>query len=196
MFDPTVDPQLRSEILTRVGSQTMTDRERARLFGLPDGCRIREGAKILAPQKLKMGRDCWIGEHAVLDAQGGLEIGDSCQIGLYTMIWTHSSHRQALAGETGTSRDKIEYKPTKIGSNVFIAGPSVVLAGVTIGDGALISPMSLVDRDIPAGGRFNAQWERRQLEKRVAELEQRLGEDWARRLSRPADGGERSATAS
>ena len=175
MFDPTVDPQLRSEILTRVASQTMTDRERAKLFGLPDGCRIREGAKILALQRLKMGRNCWIGEHAVLDAQGGLEIGDNCQIGLYTMIWTHSSHRQALAGETGTSRDNIEYKPTKIGSNVFIGGPSVVLAGVTIGEGAVISPMSLVDRDIPAGARFNAQWERRELEKRVAELEKRLG---------------------
>ena len=42
-------------------------------------------------------------------------------------------------GETGLCREHIEYKPTKIGSRVFIAGPSVVLAGVTIGDGAIYS---------------------------------------------------------
>lgn len=151
VFDLETDNLLRAQILERFVGELMTDRERAKLFGLPEGCRIREHAKILAPANFKCGKNLWIGEGAVLDAQGGLEVGEYTQIGLGVMIWTHSSHKQAIAGQTGVSRDEITYKPTKIGSRVFIAGPSVVLAGVTIGDGAIVQPLSLVSRDLAAG---------------------------------------------
>ena len=151
LFCLNTDQLLRTQILERFIGELMTDKERAKLFGLPEGCRIRERAKILAPDKFKCGKNLWIGEGAVLDAQGGLEIGDYTQIGLGVMIWTHSSHKQATTGLTGISRDGIVYKPTKIGSRVFIGGPSVVLAGVTIGDGAIIQPLSLVSRDLAKG---------------------------------------------
>lgn len=165
---------LRSQILARFAGELMSDVERARLFGLPASCRIRERAKILAPEKFRCGENLWIGEGAVLDAQGGLEIGDHTQIGLGVMIWTHSSHKQALAGETGVTREHIEYKPTRIGSRVFIAGPSVVLAGVTIGDGAMIQPLSLVNRDVPPGGVYGASREIRGMQKRIDLLEAEL----------------------
>jgi acetyltransferase-like isoleucine patch superfamily enzyme len=174
MFDAATDPKLRAEILARVASETMTDRERARFFGLPEGCRMREHAKILCPEKLTIGRNCYIGEGVILDAQGGLTIGDNCQFGSYTLIWTHSSHEQARAGETGTSRARIQYKPTAIGSNCFIAGPAVVAMGVTIGDGVMVMPMSLVDRDVPDGAVVSTSRELRQLERRLAALERRL----------------------
>jgi hypothetical protein len=41
------------------------------------------------------------------------------------MIWTHSSHKQAVAGKTSSpTKEGIQYAETKIGSNCFIAGPS------------------------------------------------------------------------
>src|SRR5215470_115724 len=92
LFDSETDPVLRSQILERFTAELMTDVERARLFGLPEGCRMRERTKILAPEKLRCGKHLWIGEGAVLDAQGGLEIGDHTQISGGVMIWTHSSH--------------------------------------------------------------------------------------------------------
>ena len=144
----STDAALRHQILTYHAAELMTDRERAMFFGLPNGCRIRERAKIIAPEKFECGENIWIGEGAVLDAQGGLSIGDNSQIGLGVMIWSHTSHKQAVSGETGVSRDKIQYRKTTIGRNVFIAGPAVVLPGVTIGDRAIISPMTVVDRDI------------------------------------------------
>lgn len=180
-FDEPADPHLRLQILTYLASAAMTDRERARFLGLPDGCRIREGAKILAPEKFTCGRDVWIGEGAILDAQGGLTIGDDCQIGLHVFIWTHSSHRQALAGETGKTRAKIEYTPTRIGNRCFIAGPSVVLAGVTIGDGVIVPPMSVVDSDLASGAVFHGPQRRiRDLERTVARLSKEISELKAR----------------
>jgi acetyltransferase-like isoleucine patch superfamily enzyme len=171
MFDPTTDPLLR-EILERFAGELMSDVDWARLYGLPEGCRIRERTKILAPEKLKCGKHLWIGEGAVLDAHGGLEIGDYTQIGLGVMIWSHSNDRQTVAGETGVSGEGIEYRPTRIGSRVFIAGPSVVLAGVTIGDGAIIEPLTLVDRDIAAGEVFGTARQMRALERRIQVLEE------------------------
>ena len=170
LFEDTTDPALRNQILRYVVSQFMTDRERGKLLGLHETTRIREHAKILCPEKLKCGHHVWIGEGAVLDAQGGLEIGDYTQVGLSVMLWSHSSHRQALRSKTGVDRSDIVYRPTKIGNNCFIAGPSVVGAGVTIGDGVVIAPLSFVERDLPAGAVFSNNRFRKQLTSDVGHL--------------------------
>jgi acetyltransferase-like isoleucine patch superfamily enzyme len=173
-FDETTPEALRNQILVYRMTDVLTDRERARFLGLPEGCRIRERAKILAREKLSIGHHVWIGEGAVLDAQGGLTIGDYTQIGLNVMIWSHTSHKQALASNTCTSQEGIAYKPTKIGSNVFIAGPSVVAPGVIIGDRVMVSPLSFVDRNLPDDAVFNPSRDLRKLEARVKQLEEAL----------------------
>jgi acetyltransferase-like isoleucine patch superfamily enzyme len=140
---------LRPDILRRMLALVMTDDERARLFGLPEGCRVRESAKIISPEKLRCGKHVWIGEGAVLDASGGLEIGDHTSIGLGVMVWTHSSHLSNLAMSNQPGSALIQRKPTRIGSGCFIGGPAVVYAGVEIGDKCLIQPMSVVTTNIP-----------------------------------------------
>ncbi|HPX12433.1 MAG TPA: CocE/NonD family hydrolase, partial [Syntrophales bacterium] len=61
---------LRGQILQYFISSVMTDDERARLLGLPEGCRMRENAKIISPENFRCGKYVWIGEGAVLDASG------------------------------------------------------------------------------------------------------------------------------
>ena len=150
VFDVETDSELRAQILKYFASSTMTDVERAKLFGLPENCRMREGAKIISPENLEIGKNVWIGENAILDASGGLEIGDNTQIGLGVYIWTHDSFKSAIMGKN-TKNDKkgILRKKTKIGSNCFIGGPSVIMPGVTIGGKCVISPMSVVYEDLP-----------------------------------------------
>ena len=131
-------------------SAFLTDDERAELLGLPSGCRIREGAKILSKENLVIGENCWIGENAVLDASGGLQIGENTSIGLGVFVWTHTSHLSNLSGDNQIGSSKIIRKNTSIGSNCFIGGPSVILPGVTIGDRCVIRPLSLIDKDIPS----------------------------------------------
>jgi acetyltransferase-like isoleucine patch superfamily enzyme len=170
LFQEDVDPKLRAQILTYAASATLSDAERGRLLGLPRGCRIREGAKILAPEKFRCGEYVWIGEGAILDAQGGLDIGDHTQIGLNVFVWSHTSHWQALRGETGHSREHIKYTPTRIGSCCFIGGPSVISPGVTIGDRVIVPPMSVIESDLPSNTVF------RPVSNRVAKLERRIEE--------------------
>lgn len=141
---------LRPDILRRLLSLVMTDDERAALLNLPEGCRVRESAKIIAPDKLVCGKYVWIGEGALVDASGGLEIGDHTSIAAGVMVWTHSSHLSNLAMRNDSGNALIQRKRTRIGHGCLIAGPSVVYAGVTIGDKCLVQPMSVVTKDVPS----------------------------------------------
>jgi acetyltransferase-like isoleucine patch superfamily enzyme len=142
--------RLRPEILSRLLSSVMTDDERAAYYGLPQGCRMREGVKVISQENLLCGEHVWIGEHAILDASGGLEIGSHTSIGLSVYLWSHTSVLTNLTMENFSGSPLIERKPTKIGSGVFIGGPSVIFPGVTIGDKVVVAPLSVVNKDIPS----------------------------------------------
>jgi acetyltransferase-like isoleucine patch superfamily enzyme len=141
----------RPTILKYFTALLMTDDERAEYFGLPEGCRMRENAKIGSPENFKCGKYVWIGEDAKLDATGGLEIGDHTTISANVFVWSHSSYLANLAYSNQSGNSLIMRAPTKIGSGVYIGGPSVVYPGVTIGDRVVVLPMSVVTSDIPSG---------------------------------------------
>lgn len=141
---------LRKAILESFVSQMMTDDERAKLLGLPEGCRMREGAKIISPENFACGKYVWIGEGAIIDASGGLTIGNHTSVGLNVMVWSHSSFLANLTLNNVIGNPNIIRKKTKIGKGCFISGPSVIYPGVTIGDQCIILPMSVVTKDVPS----------------------------------------------
>jgi acetyltransferase-like isoleucine patch superfamily enzyme len=140
---------LRRELLTRALSSVMTDDERAQLYGLPPGCRMRENAKILMPDRLVCGDHVWIGEGVIVDASGGLEIGDHTTLGSGSYIWSHSSAMANIMMDNRSGNPYIVRSKTRIGFGTFIGGPSVVYAGVSIGDRCIVMPMSVVTTDVP-----------------------------------------------
>ena len=141
--------EVRRQILTYFISSVMTDDERARLLGLPEGCRIREGAKIISPENLDCGTYVWIGEGAIVDASGGLAIGDHSTVGSHVFVWTHTSYRANLAFDNRIASPHTERLPTTIGRGCFLGGPTVVYPGVTLGDRTVVLPMSVVTKDLP-----------------------------------------------
>lgn len=69
-----------------------------------------------------------------------IAVGDNTIIGYNTTILAH----EYLLHEWRTG-------PVQIGANVTIGANCTILPGVIIGDGAVISAMSLVNKDVPAG---------------------------------------------
>ena len=111
--DKTSLESIKQEIKRYADSFGMLDSERAQHLGLPEGCRIRENAKILSQEKLTIGESCWIGEGAILDASGELEIGSHVSIGLNVMIWTHDSHQLNIRGKNNRDENaRIKRKKT------------------------------------------------------------------------------------
>jgi acetyltransferase-like isoleucine patch superfamily enzyme len=141
--------RLRRQILTDLVGGLMNDVERARLLGLPETTRIRERTKIVSVENLKLGDHCWIGENSVLDASGGLTIGEHTSVGLNCLIFTHSSWLSNMMLENHSGSDLIERKPVRIGKGCFIGGGSFIMPGVTIGDFVTVQPMSVVTKDVP-----------------------------------------------
>lgn len=71
-----------------------------------------------------------------------IHVGDNTIIGYNTTILTH----EYLTHEWRTGA-------VRIGANVMIGANCTLLPGVEVGDGALISTMSLINKDVPPGAR-------------------------------------------
>ena len=176
-FNTEVRTDIRQQLFIQSATMNMSDSERAQFVGLPEGCRMREGAKIISPENLRIGRNVWIGENAILDASGGLEIGSNTSVGLGVYIWTHDSHKLNRAGtNTQAASDEIRRKRTRIEERCFIAGPSIIMPGVTLGAGTIVAPMSVIYRDTEPESTCTPYRDMLSLLKRVDELEKRLEE--------------------
>lgn len=89
---------------------------------------------------IKVGKDVSVGLMVMMDTfyPSQIEIGNNVIIGYNSTLLGH----EFLISE---------YRIGKIiiGDNVLIGANSTILPGVTIGEGAVISAMSLVNRDVP-----------------------------------------------
>jgi acetyltransferase-like isoleucine patch superfamily enzyme len=126
----------------------LTDRwEIAREYGFGEGTSCYDNVLILGD--VRVGRNCWIGPNTILDGQGGLTIGDHCDVSAGVQIYTHHTVRRVLSGGAAP----VDRAPVVIGSRVYIGPQTVIQKGVTIGDDVVIGAMSLVNRDVPSGAR-------------------------------------------
>jgi len=107
------------------------------------------------PENITIADHVHINHYTYLDGSAKLEIGEGTQIGGWVGIYTHSSHLAIrLEGEEYfkiSEEDKKAYflEPVKIGKYVFIGNGTLILPGVTIGEGSFIQPRSFVMTDIP-----------------------------------------------
>ncbi len=117
--------------------------------------RMSSTATIVETEKLAIGDHVWVWHHTILDATGGLEIGEGCQIGAWVGVFTHGSHDAIrLLGKRfidlpNTERDGYVRKTVKIAPYTFIASGVVILPGITIGKGCIIGSNCLVMSDVP-----------------------------------------------
>ncbi len=115
--------------------------------------RVSTHTRIEHPQSLDMGDHVFIGHFTMVDASGGLVVGEGCQITNYVSILTHSSHRAIrLMGRAYFSHpDPTGYvrRATRIGEYSFIGPHSVIAPGAKIGRGVVVQAYSYVTGEVP-----------------------------------------------
>ena len=113
------------------------------LVGEPVEVRLFPPFNTDCGKNIHLGKGVFINSGCKFQDQGGIYIGDGALIGHNTVLATLNH------GLLPENRQDLIPKPIHIGRNVWIGSNSTVLAGVTIGDNAVIGAGSVVTKDIP-----------------------------------------------
>ena len=90
------------------------------------------------------GRDCFLNFGCTLLSIGGITISDGAFIGPHCVLATE------VHPEEPATRHTLLTKPIVIGRNAWLGASVTVLAGVTIGENAIVAACSVVTKDVPA----------------------------------------------
>ena len=114
------------------------------------GYEVPESLRVFPPFYADFGKNITVGEGVFINAcchfqdQGGVTIGDGCQIG-HNVVFATLNH--GLAPE---ERHTTYPAPIVLGKNVWIGSNATILQGVTIGDNVVIGAGAVVTRDLEA----------------------------------------------
>lgn len=116
--------------------------------------RMSDTAVIQCAERVILEDRCFIWHYSILDGTEGLEIGEGCHIGAWVGIFTHSSHLalriygRHYLDVTQDKRVGFRTAPVVVGRYVAIGASSLIMPGVTIGDGAAIMAGSIVQSNV------------------------------------------------
>lgn len=98
--------------------------------------------EILRPYGLSIGNGSSVGWFSLLDARGGIEIGENVTVASYCKIVT-AKH------DIEDPMFKAKIEPVKIKDYAWICTGATILSGVTIGRGAVVAAGAVVTKDVP-----------------------------------------------
>lgn len=146
-----------------------TWRKRRKFAVVGEGCRFARGP-MEVKGRVELGRGCSIGANTTFRGhkEGVVRLADAVEVGAHAMF--HANQEISVGEGTCISaycvlRDLNHWfyteehwrvsppiiKPIVVGKNCFLGPHSYVMPGITIGDGAVVAPGSVVNRDIAPG---------------------------------------------
>ena len=138
------------KITLEINTKYHEPEELAELFSELIGKPVGERFGLFPPFYTDFGKNISIGNNVFINAdckfqdQGGIEIDDGAFIG-HGVVLATLNHDLDPA-----KREQLHPGRIKIGKGVWIGANATVLAGVTIGDHAVVAAGAVVTRDVPA----------------------------------------------
>lgn len=109
---------------------------------LPRSSSIHWRAEFYRPEGITIGQHCTVGDSVFLDGREGITVGDNVNVGSHVSVYTrqHDPDDPDFA-EVGA--------PVTIGTYAWVSSHSVILPGVSVGEGAVVAAGAVVTRDVP-----------------------------------------------
>ena len=100
---------------------------------------------------LSIGKHCNFGAFNHISCINKIEIGDNCLTGKWVTIVDndHGKTDPDSLSQPPAHRNIVSKGPVIIGKNVWIGDKATILAGVTIGDGAVVAANTVVTQSVP-----------------------------------------------
>lgn len=96
---------------------------------------------------VRIGDRVEINNFSIVNGTGGVDIGEDTLIGPGVRLISYQ-HRH-VRGATIHSQP-VDTRPIRIGRDVWLGANAIILAGVTVGDGAVVAAGAVVREDVPA----------------------------------------------
>lgn len=111
---------------------------------VPDTVRVFTPLNINYGPGVSFGHDCFLNFGCTMLALGGITIEDDVFIGPHCVLATE------YHPEDPATRHSLLTKPIVVKRNAWLGADVKVLAGVTIGENAIVAAGSVVNKDVPA----------------------------------------------
>ena len=117
------------------------------LYGCSIGAETKIGAFVEIQKNATVGARCKISSHSFVCE--GVTIEDECFIG-HGVIFTNDVYPRAVNSD-GSPQTEADWKvvPTTIRRRTSIGSNATIIAGVTIGESALVGAGAVVTKDVP-----------------------------------------------
>lgn len=102
---------------------------------------IYYGTEIRAPWNIHIGEGTVIGDKAILDGRSGIKIGKNVNFSTGVWIWTNQHKVNDISFG-------IEGKPVIIEDRVWLSNRTIILPGVTVGEGAVVAAGAVVTKSV------------------------------------------------
>jgi UDP-2-acetamido-3-amino-2,3-dideoxy-glucuronate N-acetyltransferase len=121
--------------------------ELVNLYGCSIGAETKVGAFVEIQKNASVGERCKISSHSFVCE--GVTIEDECFIG-HGVMFTNDVYPKAVNSD-GTLQTEVDWKvvPTTVKRRASIGSNATIIAGITIGEGALVGAGTVVTKDVP-----------------------------------------------
>ncbi len=106
---------------------------------------IHKGAEIRAGFKIRIGRGTIVGDNCILDGRGELLIGENVNFSSFVSLYT-AQH------QVNSSEFEGEFAKISVGNRAWISANTIVLPGVTIGEGSVLAAGAVATKDLEPFG--------------------------------------------
>ncbi len=136
-------------ITMELNNKYHTPEEIRKIMAELTGEEIDDTFRMFPPFYADFGKNIMFGKNVFINScchfqdQGGIEIGDGCFIG-HNVVLATINHD--LYPENNRAN---HYAPIKLGKSVWVGSNATILAGVTIGDWAVVAAGAVVTHDVP-----------------------------------------------
>lgn len=112
------------------------------------GCTFYPGLWICTGKNLRLGSGVDLAVGTLITTDGGVTIGDRTLVGYGVKVLSSNHRVPPLPGRIIDAGHETD--PVSIGSDCWIGANSVILPGVTIGDGTVVASGAVVTTNLPA----------------------------------------------